>query len=362
MNTTIPNVLIVDDVPENLRVLAGVLGKQGFRCRPVPRGRLALSAARHEPPDLILLDVNMPEMDGYEVCRQLKGDDALRDIPVIFISALEETEDKLRAFEAGGVDYVSKPFHIPEVIARITTHLKLRALQKELERHNHRLSDLVAEQVKDISNAQRATIVALAKLSEARDEDTGAHLLRVRRYCRALATHLAGRNAFPGQIDGAFIDLIDWASPLHDIGKVCIPDAILLKRAPLNAEEWSVMKTHAALGAATLESVLAVYPGNRLLRVGAEIARSHHERWCGGGYPDGLVGDAIPLSARIFNVVDQYDALRSVRPYKPAFSHEDAVRTIVLGDGRTQPDHFDPRVLAAFRELAPAFADIWTAS
>jgi putative two-component system response regulator len=359
MTTPRADIMIVDDTPENLRVLAGMLGKQGYRTRPLPSGSLALAAARSEPPDLILLDINMPGMSGYEVCHQLKTDDRLKHIPVIFISALGETEDKLRAFAAGGVDYISKPFQFPEVEARISTHLKLRQLRQDLERHNHHLSELVAEQVKDISDAQHATIFALAKLAEARDRDTGAHLLRVRRYCRALASHLAGRNTFPRQIDAAFIDLLEWASPLHDIGKVCIPDTILLKHAPLTPEEWAVMRTHTTLGATTLESVLVSYPRNPLVRMGCEIARSHHERWSGGGYPQGLAGEAIPLPARIFKIADHYDALRSTRPYKPPLSHAETVRIFTEGDDRTRPDHFDPRVLAAFREIETVFAGIW---
>ncbi len=354
-----PDILIVDDTPANLRLLGGMLAKQGYKSRPVPSGALALQAIESEPPDLILLDINMPGMNGYETCERLKADARYRDIPVIFISALGETEDKLRAFSAGGVDYVSKPFQFAEVEARISTHLRIRALQRELEQHNRHLSELVAEQVREISDAQHATIFALAKVAEAKDEDTGAHLLRVRQYCRALAVHLAERNVFPGGIDKEFIEVIEWASPLHDIGKVSVPDAVLLKRGPLTPEEWSVMRTHATVGARTLESVLVSYPRNTLVKMGAEIARSHHERWDGSGYPEGLAGEAIPLAARIFTVADQYDALRSPRPYKPPFDHDRTVRILLEGDGRTMPHHFDPHVLAAFREIAPEFATIW---
>ncbi len=205
MNERKADILIVDDTPANLRMLGGMLAKQGYKSRPVPSGILALKAVESEPPDLILLDINMPGMNGYEVCEKLKADERFRDIPVIFISALGETEDKLRAFSAGGVDYVGKPFQFAEVEARISTHLRLRFLQRELERHNDHLADLVAEQVKEISEAQQATIFAIAKVAEARDFDTGAHLQRVRRYCRALATRLKERNAFPGRFGGPFI-------------------------------------------------------------------------------------------------------------------------------------------------------------
>ena len=353
------NILIVDDAPENLRLLAGMLTRQGYKARRAPSGRLALQAVESTPPDLILLDIDMPEMNGYEVCDRLKADDRFKDIPVIFISALGETEDKLRAFSAGGVDYVRKPFQFEEVEARISTHIKLRALQRELERHNRELSERVAEQVEEIVEAQLAAVFGLARLAEARDEDTGAHLFRVRWYSRALATRMAERNVFPDRIDQKFVEVIEWAAPLHDIGKVCIPDAVLLKRGPLNQEEWTVMKRHTTAGSETMEAVLLRHPRNAFLRMGAEIARSHHENWDGSGYPDGLVGESIPLAARIFSIADRYDALRSARPYKPPFSHDAAVRIILEGNNRSRPEHYDPRVLLTFRGVEGEFAGIW---
>ena len=359
-----PDILIVDDTPANLRLLGGMLGKQGYKSRPVPSGALALQAIESEPPDLILLDINMPGMNGYETCERLKADARFRDIPVIFISALGETEDKLRAFSAGGVDYVSKPFQFAEVEARISTHLRLRALQRELEQHNRHLSELVTAQVKEISDAQHATIFALAKIAEAKDEDTGAHLLRVRQYCRAIAERLGERKAFPVPvlIDREFVEVIEWASPLHDIGKVCVPDAVLLKRGPLTPEEWAVMKRHTTAGSETLEAVLLRHPRNAFLRMGTDIARSHHENWDGSGYPDGLAGESIPLSARIFAIADRYDAMRSRRPYKPSLSHDEVVRLILEGNDRSRPEHFDPRVLLTFREMEGEFAAIWDRS
>lgn len=359
MSETTADVLIVDDTPANLKLLSGMLAQRGYKARPVPNGTLALQAVRSKAPDLILLDINMPGLNGYEVCRQLKADEKLREIPVIFLSALGETEDKLRAFAAGGVDYISKPFQFEEVDARIATHLKLRHLQQQLEEHNQELSRLVQEQVKKISDSQLATIFALAKLAESRDEDTGAHLFRVRRYCRSLAVHLAAAGEKERRIDEKFIDNLYFSSALHDIGKVSIPDAILLKKGPLTPEEWVVMKAHTTLGANTLAAVLEQHPDNEMIRMGKEIARSHHERWNGTGYPQGLAGEAIPLPARIFSMADQYDALRSTRPYKRGFTHEETVRIIVEGDGRTLPEHWDPAILAAFRAMETEFLDIW---
>lgn len=355
------NILVVDDTPANLQLLATVLNERGYKVRPAPSGKLALQAALREPPDLVLLDINMPEMDGFEVCRRLKADLRLAAIPVIFISATRETSDKVQAFAVGGVDYVTKPFQFEEVQARVATHLELRRVQTELLRNNQRLEGLVASQVKEISDAQVATIVALAKLAESRDEDTGSHVVRTQEYSRALAVRLAEKGEFHGAIDARYIENLFYASALHDIGKVGIPDSILLKQGSLTCEEFDVMKTHTLLGAKTLAAVLERYPSHGFGRMGMDLARSHHERWNGTGYPDGLAGEAIPLVARIFTIADQYDALRNKRPYKPAFDEAKSREIILRGDGRTVPAHFDARVLSAFEEIAPEFDAIFKA-
>jgi len=352
-----PNILIVDDTPANLQMLSDMLRERGYKVRPVSSGKLALQAAIASPPDLILLDITMPELDGYEVCERLKAQANLHDIPVIFISALSETMDKVKAFSVGGVDYLTKPFHIEEVEARLSTHLKLRALQLEMERHNHHLQLMVTDQVKEISDAQLATILALAKLAECRDEETGNHLLRVQRYCQALAEKLAGNGALGTAIDDQFIEDIFHASPMHDIGKVAIPDSILRKPGALTAEEFEIMKKHPMVGANALASVMEKYP-NEFVQMGMELAGAHHERWDGSGYPHGLAGDAIPLSGRITMLADQYDALRSARPYKPAFDEAKTYTIITEGDGRTMPGHFDPHVLEAFRSCRSIFEKI----
>jgi len=353
------SILVVDDTPANLRVLVRALSGSGYRLRPVLDGKLALEAARTEPPDLVLLDINMPDMNGYEVCAELKKDTRLADIPVIFISGNVDTVGKVEAFAAGGVDYVTKPFQIDEIRARVEAHLKIRRLQNELREHNERLQEMVQAQVKEISESQIATIVAMAKLSEYRDEDTGNHILRVQRYCRALARRVGEEGVFGSLVDDAFIENIFHASALHDIGKVGISDLILLKPGKLTAEEFEIMKTHAALGAETLAAVMRGYPRNAFVRMGMEVARSHHERWDGSGYPDGLSGDAIPLSARILIIADQYDALRNKRPYKPPFDAAKTYSIIVDGDGRSDPKHLDPRLLAAFKAIAPEFEAIY---
>ncbi|MGC4064967.1 MAG: response regulator [Polyangiaceae bacterium] len=356
----VADILVIDDTPANLSLLAGMLKERGYRVRPVPNGKLGLQAARREPPELVLLDVNMPEMSGYDVCVELKSDPQLSGVPVIFISANTELLDKVKAFAAGGVDYVTKPFQIEEVQARVETHLEIRRLRVELQHLNRSLEDRVQAQVREISDSQMATILALAKLSEQRDEDTGNHVFRVQRYCRALAAQLH-RDGTYSVVDREFVDTIFHASALHDIGKVGIPDHILLKPGRLTPEEFAIMKTHAELGAETLQTVLESYPGNPMIRMGRDIARSHHERWDGSGYPDGLAGEAIPLAARILAVADQYDALRNKRPYKSAYDAAKTYSIITEGDGRSRPEHLDPLVLSAFKTVAPEFEAIFEA-
>ena len=347
-------ILIVDDGPENLRVLCELLRGEGYLARPVSDGALALEAAAAEPPDLILLDIMMPGMDGFEVCRQLKRDARLRDIPVVFLSAIDSVADKVKAFSVGAVDYVSKPFQFPEVRMRVETHLRLRRLQVELEAKNSRLLELVGEQVREISDSQMATIFALAKLAESRDGETGKHIERVQLYCKLLAATLAEQASYAGRIEESFIENMFLASPLHDIGKVAIRDHILLKRGELTSSEFEEMKMHTTLGAQTLEAVKTRYPRNEFLRVGIEIARCHHERWDGKGYPAGMAGTDIPLSARIMAVADSYDAARSRRCYKPALSHAECRQALGLRSGT----YLDRDVVWAFEDVQGLFEDV----
>ncbi len=347
-------IMVVDDVPLNLKLLQEMLQSKGYRVLTFPSGKMALRAAAKTQPDLILLDINMPEMDGFEVCARLKADETLREIPVIFISALHETADKVKAFAVGGVDYVTKPFQIEEVHARTQTHLRLRKLQADLKQSNLHLEARVQEQVQEISDSQRTTIIALAKLAECRDDDTGAHVERTQTFCQVLAETLRANSRYADRIDQAFVTNIYYAASLHDIGKVGIPDHILLKPGKHTPEEFEIMKTHAIIGAKTLQSACGNYPRNAFLNMGIVIARSHHEKWDGSGYPDGLAGEAIPLPARIMAVADVYDALRSNRPYKTAFTHATSCAMIQDGAGR----HFDPVVIAAFQAVEAEFAEI----
>jgi len=350
----VADILLVDDVSANLKILEDMLRADGHRTRSARTGEAALRAAESQPPDLVLLDVMMPEMDGYEVCRRLKANPDLASVPVIFLSALGEIEDKIEAFASGGVDYVTKPFQLDEVRARVTTHLRLHQLQVEVEEYSRGLESLVTEQVKEIADSQMATIFAMARLAESRDGEIGSHLERVRTFCMLLATHLAARDTHTG-IDRVYIRHLVHASPLHDIGKVAVSDSILLKPGKLTAEEFEIMKTHTIAGAETLEAVQGQYPGNSFISMGAEIARSHHEKWDGTGYPDGLSESDIPLCARIMAVVDVYDALRSKRVYKSPIAHEESCSIIFEGRG----SHFDPSVVDVFSELEDEFRRIF---
>lgn len=343
------SIMIVDDTPENLRVLSKMLHDQSYEVRPVPSGRMALHAARNKPPDLFLLDINMPEMNGYELCEIIKGDRQLKEIPVIFISALSETLDKVTAFEVGGVDYITKPYHLSEVLARVETHLHLSKLRQELQ-------TLVNQQVKEISDSQMATIIAMARLAQSRDDDTGKHLDRIMGYCDHLAKVASMSPKFSQQIDPHFCSTIGMASILHDIGKVAIPDKILLKEGQLTDEEMEVMKTHTTEGANTLRKVAENYRNNNFVQMGIAITELHHERWDGTGYPHGLSGVDIPLSARIVSIADVYDALKSERCYKEPYDHIICVETIQEGAG-TQ---FDPDLVEIFLEHHKEMYEIWT--
>ncbi|HTA45234.1 MAG TPA: HD domain-containing phosphohydrolase [Bryobacteraceae bacterium] len=353
-NTAAGIVMVVDDNPANLRLMEEMLRPRGYEVRSFPRGRMALAAAGQKPPDLILLDITMPEMTGYEVCERLKANPQLSKIPVIFLSALDALEDRLQGFRSGGVDYISKPFQFEEVQARVDAHVRLRRFQIQIETDNRRLQDLVQAQVRRIAEGHLATIFAIARLAETRDDQTGKHLERIQTFCQLLAEGLSRTPALRSIIDKSWIEDIFHASPLHDIGKVAIPDRILQKPGKLTPEETAIMKTHTTLGAHTLRAVHERFPDNNLIAMGIDAAQSHHERWDGGGYPDGLRGEEIPLCARILAVADCYDALRSKRCYKPAISHEETCGIILEGGG-TQ---FDPAVIAVFRELAETFRDV----
>jgi len=352
-------ILMVDDNPADLQVLQTILEGQGCRLLTARDGAGTLSVAAKEKPAVILLDIMMPDMDGLDVCRNLKADPATFEIPVIFLSAPEKTEDKVRGLEMGAVDYITKPFQPEEVIARVTTHLTMRYLQRQLKMANAELKELsenldkkVKERSQQLLRSRDSIIFAMAKMTEARDDDTGKHLERICRYVEILAMELAKTDA---SITDDWIRTVAQTAALHDIGKVGIPDDILLKKGQLTPEERKIMETHPAIGGDTLlELREEMGGGGPFLSRAIEITLGHHEKWDGSGYPFGIKGEAIALSARLVAVADVYDALVSQRIYKPGLSHEDACRLIQEGAGT----HFDPRVVDAFEARQDDFRRI----
>jgi putative two-component system response regulator len=350
-----PTVLMVDDTAENLQLMHGLL-RDHYRVRLATNGEIALKLAGMEPlPDLILLDIMMPDLNGFEVCSRLKQEPLTRAIPVIFLTAMDQYIDQEEGFSRGCVDYITKPIAPPLVMARVATHIALKQARDQLADTNANLQREVELQTREVQRVQEVTIMAMASLAETRDNETGMHLRRTQQYVRALAEELQRRSPYADQLDDRAIELLTKSAPLHDIGKVGIPDSILLKPGKLTADEFEVMKTHPVIGAriiASAEEWLAA--PSSFLRFAREIAHHHHENWDGSGYPDGLAGEAIPLSARLMAVADVYDALICRRVYKRPFSHGDAQRFIIEESGRK----FDPLLVQAFTRLAPRFAEI----
>lgn len=343
----VPNILVVDDINANLVVLTEMIRNAGYIARPVTSARQALSAIDALAPHLILLDISMPEMDGFEFCSLLKKNPNTRDIPIIFISALSQTVDKIRGFKIGAVDYISKPFEVEEVTLRINTHLKIYKMQQELEIYNKKLYKIINDQIGKIYEEQKNILYALAKLSVARDGANGDHLDRVGKNSRLLAMSLQLTSGYKDEITNSFVDSIELAAPLHDIGKITISDSILLKRTDLSAEEMAIMKTHSELGANTLKEIYSYNEQNEFIKMAIDIAWYHHENWDGSGFPQGRKGTEIPLSARIVSIVDVYDILISERCYKPAFSHEESMKII----NESADKKFDPDIVRIFNKI-----------
>ena len=340
-----PNILIVDDVPENLSVL-GELLQPTYRVRAANSGARALQIANSPPPpDLIMLDVMMPGMDGYQVLRELRDNATTRDIPVIFVTAMDGTDDEEKGLDLGAVDYITKPIRPAIVLARVRAQLELKRARDILSDHNAYLEQEVARRMAENQLIQEVSIHALAHLAETRDPETGNHLRRTQEYVRTLARGLKHHPRFSHYLDERTIGQLAQSAPLHDIGKVGIPDHILLKPGKLTPEEWAIMKTHAEIGAEAIAQAIADSARPvEFLQIAQEIARGHHEKWDGSGYPRGLAGDGIPISARLMALADVFDALICARVYKPPMPYEEAYSIIVSGSGT----HFDPDVVDAF--------------
>jgi putative two-component system response regulator len=341
-------ILIVDDQEVNIVLLERMLRGAGYVSitSTTDPGEVCGLHLKNRY-DLILLDLQMPGMDGFQVMAGLKEIDPDGYLPVLVITA--QPGHKLRAFRAGAKDFISKPFALTEVLARAHNMLEVRLLHKELHHYNNVLEKRVRERTVDLQESFLETIFTLTRAAEYKDLDTSAHVQRISYYSREIARILG--------LDEKFVDNIFLASPMHDIGKIGIPDHILLKPGGLTPAEWEVMKGHTSMGAKILGNSLSPF-----LKMGAEIALNHHERWDGGGYPHGTRGEAIPLTARIVNICDTYDALRSKRPYKPAIDHLRTMDIITCGNSRNQPEHFDPVIFAAFKKNHLSFHDIFAAN
>ena len=348
-------ILIVDDSPENLSVLSELL-QPLYRVRVATSGQKALRITCTAPyPDLILLDVMMPDMDGYQVFHQLRTNPATRDIPVIFVTAMDSCEAELHGLDIGAVDYMTKPIVPPIVLARIRTQLELKQVRDRLAGQNTWLEAEISRRMADNELVQELSIRALAHLAETRDPETGNHILRTQSYVRLLALLLREHPRFAAILGDHYIKILTRSAPLHDIGKVGIPDAILQKPGKLTPEEWEIMKTHSYLGAVAIEEAeLDVDRPVEFLTLAKEIAHWHHEKWDGSGYPDGLVGEAIPVSARIMALADVFDALISRRVYKEPMAYDQVYGIIAAGRGR----HFDPDIVDAFLVNFGAFCEI----
>lgn len=353
-------ILIIDDDRFNRDILIELLGDE-YEVDVAENGEDGLDKMKEFGPDLVLLDIMMPGIDGYEVCRRIKSAPSGELTLVVLVSGRASAEERLKGYEVGADDYVVKPFNHGELVAKTKVLFRLRGAlielaraKSEIEVYNQDLESLVRQRTTEVNETRNVTVFALAKLAESRDPETGEHLERMRRYAQLLAEELAGMGPYTELIDEKFLSDLYLSSPLHDIGKVGIPDAILLKPGQLSTSEFHIMQRHTLIGAESLTDAAGHTKSGGFLDMAVEIARSHHERIDGSGYPDGLEGLEIPLAARIVAVADVYDALTSVRVYKSAFEPQVAVSMIKNESGK----HFDPAVVDAFRKRHDDFLQV----
>ena len=346
-------VFLVDDNIVNLNAGKTALQQQ-YTVITIPSGEKLLLSVQKIKPNLILLDIDMPHMSGYDALKALKLNPETADIPVIFLTGKNEPEDEVLGLSLGAVDYITKPFSPSILLKRVELHLLLQAQKNELREFNRNLLDMVDERTKDISDLQNAVIAWAAEIIEFRDEETGQHVERVQKYLKELLDALGKSEPYASEVSTWDIDAFLKSASLHDVGKIKIRDDILLKKTRLSSKEFFDMKLHTLYGKTLLESLQSKVPKQVFLEYAKTLAYRHHERWDGTGYPDKLTGEEIPLQARLMALVDVYDALISTRPYKRAFSHEEAMRIIIEGQG-TQ---FDPNLVDVFISLSDKIREI----
>ena len=346
-------ILIVDDERFYINVLVELL-KSKYKLYIAKSAEQALKRIADNQPDLILLDIMMPEKDGYQACLEIKNNPAWVDIPIIFLTGKTDQESEQKAFNYGAVDFISKPVTPATVLARIKTQLSLLNSRQSLEHQNHLLEQKVRERTREIELIQDAAIYSLSMLAEARDQETGEHIQRTQQFVRALAKKLQANPKYSDVLDDHTINLLFKSAPLHDIGKIAVPDTILKKPGPLTAEETIEMQKHTTYGGDAIKNAEKLSGSSSFLKLAREIAYSHQEKWDGSGYPEGLKQQQIPLSARLMAIADVYDALVNKRIYKPAYSHNEAVNYIKQQKGL----HFDPDIVDAFIEIETDFEQI----
>lgn len=346
-------ILIVDDTPENLRILGLLLSD--YNIKIAVNGEKCLDVVSKNKIDMILLDVMMPVLDGYETCKILKQNEDTKNIPIIFLTAKSSIKDEEQGLELGAIDFLSKPISPSIVKARVKTHLENAEYQKLLENKSKWLENEVEKKLSQINKLQDATLMVMISLAEFRDEETGNHIKRTQEFIAILATKLSQFEKYTDILNLGYINNLVKSAPLHDIGKVAIPDNILLKPAKLNDEELIIMRTHPAKGLEILNKAKEyLKEDSDFLTIASEIAGGHHEKWDGTGYPKGLKEEEIPLSARLMALADVYDALTSARPYKKPFSHEEATNFITVNKGI----HFDPQIVDIFLDSLEEFESI----